>query len=1140
MAAICLPKRKERKLDKMVGGLAGGKTKARGQPPGNIQRPTSLSDFNEAEEESWSIDRMSDKDIMDEFEKMLENMNLNEEKKEPLRLLPLSKKRDMLTMNSKTTARNRLDSPTDYIQYLSSPELSLTKKYNCVESLRVALTSNSLEWVQDFGNKGLKQVLSVLNECFRNDSTWDKVQHECIKCLKAIMNNKVGLKAMLEHKEALTLLARSINPALPHVMLEAVRLMSAICLIPPDGHEKTLEAITIAGEVKGRDRFQPIVQGLLLRNNDGLRVACLQLINALMTSPDDLDFRIHLRNEFMRVGLIDVLDTLEDENSEDLILQLKVFNDHKEEDFDEFAQRFDNIRLELDDVNECFELIKNLVLDSPAEPYFLSILQHLVCIRDDAQIRPAYYKLIEECVSQIVLHKSGCDPDFRATQRFNIDVEPLIEQLIERGREDGSGGGSIGMNAGLEAALTEKQETEAKLSQAQQRINQLEDALSNGGVMPGKLPPPPPGIGMYNPAAPPIPPGGGAPPPPPPPGGGPPPPPPPPGMGGPPPPPPPPGSGAPPPPPPPGGGPPPPPPPFGAPRPPGPPGPPAAPQASDILIKLGMKRKKKWAVEGQIKRTNWKAVPVNKLTENAFWTKVDEERLASQSLIENLQDRFSSKPPSKLSVDEGKPTATKKKTKELKVLDAKAAQNLSVVLGGSLKHISYSDLRKCILRCDTSVLTENLLQSLIQYLPTPDQLNRLLEHQSDYDNLAEAEQFALSLADIKRLVPRLKSLRFQLFYPELVQDCKPHIVAATAACEEVRKSKKFGKLLEIILLIGNIMNTGSKNEQSVGFDISYLTKLSNTKDRDNKTTLLTFLVETIEKDYPELLNFFDEIMHVDKAARVHCEGVMKALKNMDNSVKNLETDLKNASRGNTDPDDKFEETMGQFSKEARAQCEILQSMYQKMDSLYLGLSEYFVFDKQKYTLEEFFSDIKVFKDQFKASYENILKERENEARLQRVREAREKAEKVRTENNARKRALVDFNAPDDQEGVMDSLLEALKTGTAFSRDQKRKRAPRAAGAERRAQLNRSRSRGPQGQGSPFNKDLVDILMEEENEPPLPGGGGGANTAVRRERRANRQAAHLQPREREFAGMVENGDTGAQNDSEALMRKLRAL
>ena len=62
-------------------------------------------------------------------------------------------------------------------------------------------------------------------------------------------------------------------------------------------------------------------------------------------------------------------------------------------------------------------------------------------------------------------------------------------------------------------------------------------------------------------------------------------------------------------------------------------------------------------------------------------------------------------------------------------------------------------------------------------------------------------------------------------YPELVQDCKPDIVAATAACEEVRKSRKFAKLLEIILLIGNIMNTGSKNAQSVGFDISYLPKV---------------------------------------------------------------------------------------------------------------------------------------------------------------------------------------------------------------------------------------------------------------------------------------------------------------------------
>ena len=41
-----------------------------------------------------------------------------------------------------------------------------------------------------------------------SDSKWDRVQLGCIKCLKAIMNNKVGLQNLFDHKEALTLMAR--------------------------------------------------------------------------------------------------------------------------------------------------------------------------------------------------------------------------------------------------------------------------------------------------------------------------------------------------------------------------------------------------------------------------------------------------------------------------------------------------------------------------------------------------------------------------------------------------------------------------------------------------------------------------------------------------------------------------------------------------------------------------------------------------------------------------------------------------------------------------------------------------------------------------------------------------------------------
>ena len=50
-------------------------------------------------------------------------------------------------------------------------------------------------------------------------------------------------------------------------------------------------------------------------------------------------------------------------------------------------------------------------------------------------------------------------------------------------------------------------------------------------------------------------------------------------------------------------------------------------------------------------------------------------------------------------------------------------------------------------------------------------------------------------------------------------------MAATAACEEVKSSKKFAQILELILLVGNYMNTGSKNGQAFGFEISFLPKV---------------------------------------------------------------------------------------------------------------------------------------------------------------------------------------------------------------------------------------------------------------------------------------------------------------------------
>lgn len=202
-----------------------------------------------------------------------------------------------------------------------------------------------------------------------------------------------------------------------------------------EGHEKVLMAITVAGEKSKQPRFKPVIDALKVKDANKIKEihtlysVCLQFINAVIAQAFDFDYRMHLRNEIIRTGLIDLLEPLRNLDVEAIDVQLSVFDTIRENDADEQQTRFDNVKIDMDDINECMEVLKNTTVDTPAEAFFLSILQHLLFIRDDIETKSAYYQLIEECVTQIVLHKAGYDPDFRANRRFQIDVQPLIDGL---------------------------------------------------------------------------------------------------------------------------------------------------------------------------------------------------------------------------------------------------------------------------------------------------------------------------------------------------------------------------------------------------------------------------------------------------------------------------------------------------------------------------------------------------------------------------------------------------------------------------------------------------------------------------------------------------------------------------------------
>lgn len=69
------------------------------------------------------------------------------------------------------------------------------------------------------------------------------------------------------------------------------------------------------------------------------------------------------------------------------------------------------------------------------------------------------------------------------------------------------------------------------------------------------------------------------------------------------------------------------------------------------ILPHGLKPKKKWEVEGPLKRANWKTIIPQKMSEKSFWVKVQEDKLASPDILAGLAMKFSSKPQNKKSED---------------------------------------------------------------------------------------------------------------------------------------------------------------------------------------------------------------------------------------------------------------------------------------------------------------------------------------------------------------------------------------------------------------------------------------------------------------------------------------------------------
>ncbi|NWX39185.1 FMNL3 protein, partial [Steatornis caripensis] len=132
--------------------------------------------------------------------------------------------------------------------------------------------------------------------------------HLCIMCLRAIMNYQYGFNLVMSHPHAVNEIALSLNNKNPRTKALVLELLAAVCLVR-GGHEIILAAFDNFKEVcKEKHRFERLMD--YFRNEDSsidFMVACMQFINIVVHSVEDMNFRVHLQYEFTKLGLEEFL-----------------------------------------------------------------------------------------------------------------------------------------------------------------------------------------------------------------------------------------------------------------------------------------------------------------------------------------------------------------------------------------------------------------------------------------------------------------------------------------------------------------------------------------------------------------------------------------------------------------------------------------------------------------------------------------------------------------------------------------------------------------------------------------------------------------------------------------------------------------
>ena len=188
--------------------------------------------------------------------------------------------------------------------------------------------------------------------------------------------------------------------------------------------------------------------------------------NAIINTPNEMEFRFHLRNQLLFAGLAKSLNNLKGCSNEILAKQVVIYNNEYEADCDELFDTEEYNKLNFTNPSEIFNKLVLTVDHTSAYQYFLSVIQHFMLINQPENIKAKYWQLLDRVIAQIVLDAKGIYPDF--TEKYGIDVNSIVEGFIDKDKL-----------VQTEALLKEAQDKIRNLIKEKNDLEQEADALKN-------------------------------------------------------------------------------------------------------------------------------------------------------------------------------------------------------------------------------------------------------------------------------------------------------------------------------------------------------------------------------------------------------------------------------------------------------------------------------------------------------------------------------------------------------------------------------------------------------------------------------------------------------------------------------------